>query len=440
MRKPLLAAVVAISIAVVQVVPSATAAPASPDAQVGSKPWAVVLCQFSDTVGQQPHPVQWYADFVTHSAPGHDGLWDYWHDISYGRLDLNGSQVIAQPYGAWNTLPHTVSYYFNLPRNSARLTLWRDCANSASNTDYSRYYGVMAMLNAQRDSGEVFTGQLPTTLNGQSGAWGAVVLDPAGAQNVSWGAHEMGHAFGLNHNYDTALQHCTSSKTPGEYFDPYDQMGYENSGNTFQTSSYGNSAPGLTGPNLVKLGFASPEVISPFQGSQDVPIGPLEASPQVIQVPIGDAPQHYYTVEYRDPTIAYASGTAWGQKLAGPGIVIHEARTDGLFYLVDTGGGPNFQLCQTFVGANNIRIGVLSLPGPWTGTEAYVRIGTSNDGVPDPGNCDTGVANVSGGGGGGGWNAGSGCRGMFGVCYPQLPMCGPKSTGAACEPNPTRFQ
>jgi hypothetical protein len=104
MRTRILAAVLATGIALLQVAPSASAAP-SPDVVLGSKPWAVVLCQFADTIGQQPHTVQWYADFVTHSAPGHDGLWDYWHDISYGKLNLNGSQVITQPGGEWNTLP-----------------------------------------------------------------------------------------------------------------------------------------------------------------------------------------------------------------------------------------------------------------------------------------------------------------------------------------------
>jgi hypothetical protein len=442
MYKRVAAALVATGIALLLVAPSASAAPSSTDAVVGSKPWAVVLCQFSDTVGQQPHTVQWYTDFVTHSAPGHDGLWDYWHDISYGKLDLNGSQVITQTNGGWNTLPHTVAYYRSLPRN-ARLTLWRDCADSASSTDYSRFYGVLAMLNVKIDSGAVFTGPLSTSLNGKSGAWGAVVLDPAGGQDVSWAAHETGHAFGLNHNYDTALNHCTNppSPNPGEYCDAYDQMGYENSWNTFQTSSFGNSAPGMTGPNLIKLGFVDPTVINPFNGSQDVPLASLETTPEVIQVPVGDDPRHYYTIEYRDSAAPYASGTAWGQKLPGPGIVIHEARPNGLFYLVDTGGGPNFQLCQTFNGANTITIGVLSMPSPWAGTEAFVRIGNTNDGVTDLGSCDVGsatVTNPSDGGGGGGGLPGANCMG--GVCGPKLPICGLTSGGGACIPNPTRMQ
>jgi hypothetical protein len=73
------------------------------------------------------------------------------------------------------------------------------------------------------------------------------------------------NAFGLNHSYDTALSSCTSSPIPGEYCDPYDRMGYENSGKTFQTSQFSNSAPGMTAPNLIKLGFVQPIVMDPHQ-------------------------------------------------------------------------------------------------------------------------------------------------------------------------------
>lgn len=246
------------------------------------------------------------------------------------------------------------------------------------------------------------------------------MLDPASAQDVSWAAHETGHAFGLNHSYDTALSGCTSSPIPGEYCDPYDQMGYENSGNTFQTSQFGNSAPGLTAPNLIKLAYAQPTVLDPHNGTEDVGLLPLEQSPSVLEVLAGDVAGHYYTVEYRDPSLGYASGTAWGQKLSGPGVVIHEVRTNGLSHLVDQQGGPSFGTCGVFVGAatsnGTVRILVDSLPSPWTGNEAFVRIGSVGDGTLDPGACSaSGGAAVTGVGGGGG--PAENC---------QYPTCGPR--------------
>ena len=341
----------------------------------GNKPWAVVLCKFPDKP-DEPHSVQWYQDFVTHSAPKRDGLWDFWHDVSYGKMDLTGSQVFG-----WNTLPH------NSTDSESRFALWSDCASTATNVNFGRFYGVLAILNAKKDSGAIGPGPVSAILNGNHGAWGIVVLD-TGAQDVGWGAHEMGHAFGLNHNYDTGLSQCIVGAAPGEYCDQYDAMAYENGANTFQTS-FGNSAPGLTAPNLLKLGWVPNLTVVRPNAPQDVGLAPLEQAPSIVQVPIGDSPQHYYTIEYRNPNLAYASGTTWGKLLPGPGVLIHEARANGLFYLVDTGGGPNFQLCQSFVGINNIRITVISMPSPWSASKAVVRIGYVGDGIPDPAPCNT---------------------------------------------------
>jgi hypothetical protein len=146
---------------------------------------------------------------------------------------------------------------------------------------------------------------------------------------------------------------------------------------------------------------------------------PLEQSPSVIEVPAGDAAGHYCTIEYRDPTMGYARGTAWGQKLPGPSVVIHVVRTNGLSYLVDQQAWPSFQTCGVFVGATTSngtgRILSDSLPSPWTGNEAFVRVGSVGDGVLAPGACSaSGVAAVTGGAGGG---PDQNC---------QYPNCGPR--------------
>jgi len=403
---------------------------------VGSQAWAVVLCKFAPEPLLLPpprplrtdlpdplHDVQWYRDFVTHPTPQKDGLWNFWYDVSYGQMDLTGSMVFGRraPNGqvvGSNTLPHALSYYANLPTSVSRFTLWSDCANTATTVDFTTFYGVLAILNAQRDYGAVGPGQQPAILNGVFGEWGVVVLDST-SQDISNGAHEMGHAFSLEHNWDTALKQCVANVGPGVYCDPYDAMGYEDGSNTFQTSRFGNSSPGLTAPNLAKLRWiANPKVVDPSQ-PQYVGLSPIETQPSMIQVPIGDADQpHYYTVEYRDPTLAYISGTKWGELLPGPGIVIHEVRhrdteghvyPDGVAYLVDTGGGPNFQLCQTFYGVNNIEIELVDTPTPSDpynpGPQALVTIGNRHDGVADwlPNYCNggQGTGGLYGGGGGG---------------------------------------
>jgi hypothetical protein len=380
---------------------------------IGSKSWAVVLCKFSDQPGT-PHDPQWYQDFVTHSAPNKDGLWNFWYDVSYGQMDLNGSQVFGQIGGngqivpQWNTLKHPLSYYAdpkNFPKGNTRLGLWKDCAETVQGMDFRPYYGVLAMLNAKRETGAV-PGQepRPDTLNGKQGTWGAVVLDSL-AQDVKNGAHEMGHGFGLNHNYDTALNQCGGR--PGEYCDPFDAMGRDYGWNMFQTS-FGRSSPGLSTPNLAKLGWSPyPTIADPSQ-PEDVGLSPIETTHSMVQVPIDDPQQpHYYTVEYRDPSLAYASGTKWGRTLPGPELLIHEVRPDGRFYLVDTGGGPNFGLCENFVGVNNIDIMLVDTPTPSDpydpGPQAFVRIGRLYDGWLDPKpNYCNGGRGLQGSGGGGG--------------------------------------
>jgi hypothetical protein len=53
-------------------------------------PWAILLCQFSDSPAPSQTPV-YYADMFLNR--GTHGIADYFHDISYGNIDLAGSVV-----------------------------------------------------------------------------------------------------------------------------------------------------------------------------------------------------------------------------------------------------------------------------------------------------------------------------------------------------------
>jgi hypothetical protein len=70
---------------------------------------------------------------------------------------------------------------------------------------------------------------------------------------------------------------------------------------------------------------------------------------------------------------------------------------------VDTGGGPNFGLCQSFVGVNNIEITLVDTPSdPYNpGPQAVVSIGRTTDGPdPRPNYCNAGRGSGPSGGGG----------------------------------------
>ena len=53
-------------------------------------PWAVLLCQFSDSPAPAETPA-YYADMFINRGTG--GVADYFHDVSYGNIDFAGSVV-----------------------------------------------------------------------------------------------------------------------------------------------------------------------------------------------------------------------------------------------------------------------------------------------------------------------------------------------------------
>src|SRR5215470_2639839 len=69
---------------------------------LGSKPWAVVLCKFKDQP-EEPHPPSFFEKWVTR---GNGGVNDFFHDVSYGKCNLDGSRVFSDQ-GAWFSLPYT---------------------------------------------------------------------------------------------------------------------------------------------------------------------------------------------------------------------------------------------------------------------------------------------------------------------------------------------
>jgi hypothetical protein len=58
---------------------------------LGSKPWAIILCKFSNHP-EEPQDPQFFRDFITR---GQGGINDYFNDISNGQMNLDGSQVFG---------------------------------------------------------------------------------------------------------------------------------------------------------------------------------------------------------------------------------------------------------------------------------------------------------------------------------------------------------
>ncbi|MBI3950446.1 MAG: hypothetical protein HY314_08340 [Acidobacteria bacterium] len=323
-----------------------TAMASSPSSPVPARttPWAVIKCKFSD----QPQEPTFDPAFIT----GADGMSGYWQDVSYGQISLDGSAV----YG-WYTLPFTLAEGQKKTRGQ-RIDA---CIAAATDVDFSQYYSVIAILNAQIDSGS---------------AGGRVVLDPL-AWFVSFAAHEMGHGYGLDHSFDDSgvVYDPGSDGRPGAYGDGWDIMSamtFAGSNPTF-AGRFGASGPGLNAPNLDKLGWLAANRVVTWDGpSQTINLAALnhpEASGYLMaKVPFDAAnPNHYYTVEFRRQT-------GWDKGIPQDTVLIHEVRPDGLFYLIRANGGPERLPGQTFHDVtNNVAITVLNMDS--TSSTATVNIG-----------------------------------------------------------------
>jgi hypothetical protein len=66
----------------------------------GVHPWLIVLCTFTDQ-GNPPsayhtdgkYTPTYYQQLFSDAGAGSLGLFDYWHDVSFGQLSVSGTQV-----------------------------------------------------------------------------------------------------------------------------------------------------------------------------------------------------------------------------------------------------------------------------------------------------------------------------------------------------------
>lgn len=353
----------------------------SPEAVV--KPYAVILCRFSDTTGFTPHPPSYYAGLFGDAAPGAS---HFWQEASYNAISLNGCALFG-----WYNLPRPRAYYLNTA--GTRMDVDRLFADATAVADadvnYNAFAGIQILVNDALNNVSALGGAAVGTLDGSYRAWPATWL-PLWAHLPVYLNHETGHSLGLPHS-------------SGPYQDTYDSA--------WDVMSYGGNwvTPDPTyGPTPVhtiawheaRLGFLPAKRIYLAQpgSSQTIPLGRL-AQPAssddylMAQIFIGGWATRFYTVELRQDAGYDAVGGRDTFPYAGlpaAGVVIHRVDTtlaDRNAQVVDGDGNGNpndagavWTPGETFRdGPNGITIAV----GNATSTGISVTISLSSD-VPFP--------------------------------------------------------
>ena len=283
-----------------------------------STPWAILLCKFKN-ISDEPQPKSFFQQLFCAQGLGMGGLVDYWQEISYGTLDLTGSQVFG-----WFQLDHTFAEDKQLDRYNR---IMRGILSTKGAVDFPQFYGIVVILNAPNiDMGSV--GRMDLDLgSGGKKTYGLVVLDATPTVwSTSAAAHETGHGYGLNHSWG-------AMPADVEYGDAWDIMSYGGC-YYFQGANFGNSGPGLIAPYLIQMDWiedwrvedldvdAGSSVYLEALGHPEG-VGSLAARLDLVD-DSGDSLS--YVIEYRHPD-------RWDFGI-GPGIVlVHEVRANGLSYL-----------------------------------------------------------------------------------------------------------
>lgn len=267
----------------------------------GAHPYLNVLIKFADTAGITPHPRAFYEKLLSNDSGGLD---DYFRQISYGNVNLAGSQTLD-----WMVLPKPQAAY----RSMMKPSYWTYSFMAEvlqrvdKQIDLTRFSGVNFFVNVTDDmtaSQWTFWFELARGPR----AFPVTMINPQAA-NARVVAHEMLHNWGFDHSiYVTA----DSSKPEAE---PWDPMG---------TGGPNDIPTDVNGYHKYRAGWLErTRIYSAAPGSdQTIRIERLHApisktDPLLAIIPRSGAFGEGYTVEARRQ-IGYDMG------IPADGVVIHK--------------------------------------------------------------------------------------------------------------------
>ncbi|MDZ4764078.1 MAG: hypothetical protein SGI73_05950 [Chloroflexota bacterium] len=322
---------------------------ALPDARLvsGSQSWVNLLCKFSD-IPAEPHVPSFYEGFYDAGYPSLD---DYWRQVSYDNINLNGSVVMT----AWRTLPAARSAY--IPSGgSANLTKLRtDCAAIWDDVvNFPTYVGINFFFNQTLDCC-AWGGSASMSLDSVSKTYRTTYLPPWAATH-SVIAHEMGHGYGFPHSTGPDNNPPTELNI---YVSEWDVMSDSNGTCAASSTTLGCLAEGTIGYNLRNAEWIPANLIATVGMMENVDLT-LERTvlPQnstdyrMVVIPIQGQASNYYTVEVRNINAGY------DQNIPASAVIIHHVDTSR-----SGNGGPSYVVDADTTNTDTNDAGARWLPG-----------------------------------------------------------------------------
>ena len=348
----------------------------------GSQAFVSVLCRFGGN-NAEPRPPAYFLAQLSTSFPGFN---DYFREVSYGRLNLDGSAVTP----AWVIMPKPRAFYLDGVKKSEQFLteMFRDCTDAAVPiVDFSKFYGVNLMFNDVLDDA-AWGGSSVHTLAGLNKAWPATwmpylgEMDEFGWRRHAVLAHEMAHAFGAPHS---------ESPDADEYGSQWDVVSSPGAGCTIVDINYGCVGQSMNAYAKVTMEFLpANRQVTHSSGTQTYTIERLSRPPTptstvLLRVAIAGTTTRFYTVESRHKT-------GYDSQLPGQGVIIHIVDTakDRQARIVAQGGNGTglggvaaiWPVGSTFVSAaDNVSIRVESFAQDGTANVTVTKAGTAEAGT-----------------------------------------------------------
>ena len=283
-----------------------SAAVNSKTAVTGSKPWVVILCRYADWKDYTPFSKE-EAEKIMGSV--HPGMDHYWREVSYGKINLEGSVVVG-----WYDLPHPRDYYVRdgngdglVDADTQRIV--DDATNAADGDVYFPDFAGIIFVMTDTGGPSACGGEWEIDKDGVRRPYGCVWI-PSLVFEVCTLAHEMGHGFGMRHSsgpygrlYDSAWDVMSD---PADYRQPSPHF-------PMHPIAYHKDSVGWIDPGR-KLVVTPGTSQTIFIERLAQPISSTDYLLVVIPIP---GTERFYTLEAR-------KFAGYDSTLFGEGVIIHE--------------------------------------------------------------------------------------------------------------------